>query len=234
MATTIVVTTPITTLQFATIDTNSASTEVILAGAKIVLTPEQMKTRLTVSVVKSSEMTDVNLSLVKTNSIAVPSTLDIAIYEADILYLAILKQKQAVLLQQHNEMTALVEVAQHNLMIKTNAILTNASIVEKTDKGVADAMVVLEGKYFTHAASSVGIVHSIVEVGVIALSGINALKPFTNKEKALLSVLNVGESAAKTVTVNGFTSVMLPATWVNIVVTNLSTTDTGGFEVFMK
>jgi hypothetical protein len=234
MATPIAVPTPITTLQFTTIDANTASNEVILTGAKIVLTPAQLKSRLTVSVVKSSEITDVNTSLVKSNTTAVPSTLDIPTYQADILYLANLKQRQAVLLQQYNEITALVEVSQHNLMIKTNAILTNARIVAKTDKGVADAMDVLDGKYFTHAAPGAGITHAIVEAGVITLPGINPGKPFTNTEAPVLSILNVGGSAANTVRVNGFTSVVLPATWVNIIVTNLSTTDPGGFEVFMK
>ena len=234
MATPITVPAQITTAQFTTIDTNTASNEVILTLAKVPLTPEQLKRRLTVSVVKSSEMTDVNIDLVKTNTAAVPSTLDIVIYQADTLYLAELKQRQAVFLQQYNEITTLVEVSQNNLMIKTNAILTNARVVAKTDKGVAAAMVVLDAKYFTRAAPGVGIAHGIVEAGEMTLSGINPLKPFANTEKAMLSILNVGGSAANTVRVNGFTSAILPATWVNVVVTNLSTTDAGGFEVFMK
>ena len=234
MATTIAVTTPITTAEFATMDTNTASNEVILTSAKITLTAAQTKSRLGVSVIRTSEIADVNTSLVKTNTAAVPSTLDIPTYQADLLYLANLKQRQAVMLQQYNEITTLVEVAQHNLMIKTNAILTNARVVAATDKGVADAMAVLDEKYFTHAPASVGTVHAIAEAGVIALSGINALKAFANTEKTMLSILNVGGSAANTVRLNGFTSVVLPATWVNVVVTNLSSTDAGGFEVFMK
>jgi len=234
MATPITVPAQITAAQFITIDTNTASTEVILTLAKIPLTPEQLKRRLTVSVVKSSEMADVNTDLVKTNTAAVPSTLDIPTYQADVLYLAALKQREAVMLQQCNEITTLVEVAQNNLMIKTNAILTNARVVAKTDKGVADAMVILDAKYFTHAAPGVGIVHAIGQAGVMTISGINHLKPFANTEKAMLSILNVGGSAANTVKVNGFTSAILPVGWVNIVVTNLSDTDAGGFEVFMK
>ena len=119
-------------------------------------------------------------------------------------------------------------------MIKTNAILTNARVVAKTDKGVADAMTVLDVKYFTHATPSVGVVHAIAEAGVITLSGINALKAYTNTGKSVLAILNVGGSAANTVNVNGFTSAYLPKEWVNIVVTNLSITDAGEFEVFMR
>lgn len=234
MATPITVPTPITDAQFATMDTNAVSTEVILTGAKIDLTPSQLKSRLTVSVVKSSEIADVNTSLVKTNTKAVPSTLDIPTYQADILYLAKLKQRQAVMQQQLNEITALVEVSQHNLMIKNNFILTNARVVAKIDKGVSDAMVVLDTKYFTHAASAAGIVHAIAEAGVMILSGINPKKPFTNMESPILSILNVGGSIANAIRVNGFTTVHLPKEWVNIVVTNLSATDAGGFEVFMK
>jgi len=234
MATPITVTAPITTAQFITMDTNTASNEVILTAAKVTLTSAQIKSRLGVSVIRTSEITDVDTSLVKTNTVSVPSTLDITVYHADISYLANLKLRQAVLLQQYNEITTLVEVAQHNLMIKTNSILTNARVVAETDKGVADAMVVLDAKYFTHTPASAGIVHAIVEAGVIGLSGINPLRTFTNTEKAMLSILNVGGSAANTVRVNGFTSVVLPATWVNVVVTNLSSTDAGGFEVFMK
>ena len=234
MATPITVASPITDAQFTTLDTNTTSNEVILALAKVTLTPSQSKSRLTVSVVKSSQIADVNTSLVKTNTKAVPSTLDIAAYQAEILYLDKLKHLQAVMLQQTNEVTTLVEVAQHNVMIKNNAILTNARIVGETDKGVADAMVILDEKYFTHATPTPGIVHAITEAGVMTLPGINPLKPFTNTEKAILSILNVGGSSANAVRVNGFTSAILPKEWVNIVVTNLSATDAGGFEVFMK
>ena len=120
MATPITVTAEITDVQFTTIDTNSASNEVILALVKVTLTPSQLKSKLTVSVVKSSEIEDVHTSLVKTNIKAVPSTLDIATYEANLAYLAKLKLRQAVMLQQFNEMTTLVEVTQHNIMIKNN------------------------------------------------------------------------------------------------------------------
>jgi len=234
MATPISVPVPITAAQFTTIDTNSASTEVILTLAKIDLTPEQTKSRLAVSVIRSSEIADVNASLVKTNTKAVPSTLDIPTYEADILYLNNLKQRQAAIAQQYNEITALVEVGQHNLMIKTNAILTNARTVAKTDKGVADEMVVLDAKYFVHSAPVAGIVHTIDIGGEMTLSGINAMKLFTNTEKTTLSILNVGGSATYAVRVNGFTSTHLPKEWVNVVITNLSITDAGAFNVFMK
>lgn len=234
MATSISVLTPITDLEFTTMDTNTTSNGVILTLAKIELTPSQLKSRLTVGVVKGSLITDVDTSLVKTNTKAVPSTLDVPIYHADILYLSKLKQSQAVMQQQVNEMTALVDVAQHNLMIKNNAILTNARIVAKTDKGVSDAMDALDIKYFTHTTAGVGVVHAIVEAGVITLSGINPNKPFTNMEKTILSILNVGGSIANAIRVNGFTSEHLPKDWLNIVVTNLSTTDAGGFEVFSK
>jgi len=234
MATPIIVKTQITTIQFASIDTNLASNEVILSGVKIDLTAAQIKSRLTVSVVKSSEIVDVENTLVKSNTEAVPSTLDIPTYQADILYLAELKQRQAAMLQQCNEMTTLVEVAQHNLMDKTNTILTNARIVAKTNKGVSDAMDALDKKYFTHSAASVGIVHTIVEAGIMVLSGINPNKPFTNTEKTILSILNIGGSAADTKRVNGFTSIILPKDWTNVIITNLSPADAGGFEVFMK
>ena len=234
MATPITVASPITDAQFTTMDTNSASNEVILASAKIVLTPAQLKIRLTVGVVKGSLITDVDTNLVKTNTKAVPSTLDVTIYHADILYLDKLKQRQAVMQQQLNEITALVEVGQHNLMIKNNFILTNARVVAKTDKGVSDAMDALDIKYFTHAAATPGVVHAIVEAGVIVLSGINPKKPFTNLEKPILSILNVGGNIANAIRVNGFTSEHLPKEWTNIVITNLSSTDAGGFEVFMK
>ena len=234
MATAITVDSPLTTTQITTIETNSASIGVVLTLAKIVLTPAQDKAKLTVGVIKSSEITDVNTSFVKTNTKGVPSTLDVSIYQADILYLAVLKGIQATMLQHYNEITTLVEVAQHNLMIKTNAIMANVRIVAKTDKGVSDAKDALDLKYFTRAAASLGIVNSIGEGVVMVLSGINPNKPFANTEKTMLQILNVGGSSANAIRVNGFTSAHLPKEWVNIVVTNLSTTDAGGFEVFMK
>jgi len=233
MATPINIKTPITSLQFTAIDTNSAAIEAILTLCKIDLTPAQIKGRLTVSVIKSSEIDDVNISLVKNNSKAA-SVIDIPTYEADILYLAELKQRQATMLQQYNEITTLVEVSQHNLMIKTNAILTNARIVAKTDQGVSDAMDVLDIKYFTHAQASPSVRHTIVPAGIMVLSGTNAAKTFTNTDKTILSILNVGGNIANAIRVNGFISVNLPRLWTNIVVTNLSTTDLGGFELFMK
>ena len=233
MATPIIVKTSISTLQFTTMNTNLAATETTLALAKIDLTPAQIKSRLTVSVIKSSEIDDVNINLVKNNSKAA-SVVDIPSYEADILYLAELKQMQGAMLQQYNEITTLVEVSQHNLMIKTNTILTNARIVAKTDQGVADAMDALDIKYFTHAPASPSVRHTIVPAGIMVLSGINAHKTFTNTDRTILSILDVGGSNANAIRVNGFISIFLPRLWTNIVVTNLSTTDLGGFELFMK
>ncbi len=92
----------------------------------------------------------------------------------------------------------------------------------------------MDAKYFNHAAAVQGIVHSIVEAGVMVISGINPQKPFNNREKTMLSTLNVGGSIVNTVKLKGFTSAILPKEWVNIVVTNLSITEVGGFEVFLK
>ena len=234
MATPIIVKTPITALQFTTIDSSLAATETILQLVKIDLTPAQKKTRLKVAVVRSSEIDDVNTTMVLNNSNSVPSTLDIPTFEADILYLSELKKRQSKMLQQYNEMTKLVEVSQHNLMHKTNEIVVNSRTVAKTDAGVSDAKDALDLKYYTRTKPGPGINHSITPDSTIILSGINQLKPFTNTDKTMLSILNVNGKLSDTIKVYGFITTYLPRDWTNIVVTNLSTTDAGAFELFMK
>jgi hypothetical protein len=59
-------------------------------------------------------------------------------------------------------------------------------------------------------------------------------KVFTNKCKAVLSILIVGGNVNDTILVNPFSGVILPETWLNIVVTNLSTSEPASYDVFIR
>lgn len=224
---------PVTDLQFTTLDTNTASTETILTAAKVAVTASEFKSRNTVSTIKNSQIIDVDTLLVKANPKSVPSTLDVAAYQADLVHVNKLKALEARLRSQANEIKILVQLEMSNIMAKNNAILENARIVAKTDKGVAEAMDTLDLKYFTHAAAATSTEFTIAMAGLITPGHINPEKPFVNTNKTILSILNVGGKESDRIKVNPFTGAVLPKTWKAIVVTNLSPTDEGTFEVHL-
>jgi hypothetical protein len=228
------VTAPITAAQFILIDTHQSAIQVILDGAKISLTESQIKSSISVSTVRSAEIKDVNTDIVLAYPDAVPASIDTANFESNLAYIDSLKKREAIAATQAAQISTLVGVGENNAMMDVNLIFNNAKLVAASDKDLMDVVVALGIKYFSKAKAGKAVIYSIVASGKITIANVKPLKPFTNSDKTVLTILNVGGDISNLITVNPFEAVKLPKGWDNIVVTNLSGTSGGTFAVFMK
>ena len=226
--------TPITAAQLTAIDTNSAAIELILDGANVPLTPSETKTMISVSTVRSGEIGDVNTIVVGPFPVTVPNTIVTADFEANILYIAALKKRQAILNTQAIKLQTLINIAENNSIVDVNLIMKNARMLAGGNKDILEAVGKITAKYFVRAAPKKAIIFLIIAAGIMTISGLKKGKKFTNSGATILTILIVGGSITLAIKVNPFTSIDLPSGWTNIVVTNLSPTEAGAFEVFVK
>ena len=224
---------PITVAEFATIDTNISSIQVIMDASKIPITTSQKAGMLTIAAIRESEIEDVKTKIVDTIPSAVPNTVVISAFNSNLLYIQSLKTRLSKLMNLTTEFGILLSVAESNAMVDTNAIMDNIRIVGKTDPAVASVDKELTAKYFSKSGTrAIPTRYEILASGVITLH-VKTQKTFTNVEKTILSIQRVGGNAADAIRVNPFTGVSIPKLWTNIIVTNLSSTDNGAFEVFI-
>jgi len=226
--------TPITAVQLTAIDTNSAAIELILDDANVPLTPSETKSMISVSTVRSGEIGDVNTIVVGPFPVTVPNTIVTADFEANILYIAALKKRQAILNTQAIKIQTLINIAENNSIVDVNLIMKNARMLSAGNKDLLEAVGKIKAKYFVRAATKKAIIFLIIAAGIMTISGVKTGKKFTNSGATILTILVVGGSITLAIRVNPFTSVDIPPGWTNIVVTNLSPTEAGSFEVFVK
>ena len=227
---------PITPVNIAVINTNSAANQVILDAAKINLTYPQKKSELGIGITRESEVIDVNNMLVIAHPTQLPSNFSLTEFNGNIAYRNTLKGIKSVLESQVSAIDSLLGVTSNNLMIQIIQVLDNARIVAETDTVIAEIMTLLSTKYFhpSTTGKNGATKFSIAGAASITISSLIAGKIFTNTGSVILSILNVGGSLANTIRVNPYSGVPIPAGWVNIVVTCLSPTTEGEFEIFIK
>ena len=228
------VTTPITTIQFTTMDTNNTSNQVIFDLAKVPLTSSQIKSMLAVSVVRESEIADINKYIVLGHPGSVPEGVDIPTLQADLAYLENLRKRKVILFTQYKEIDTLVQVQENNVMYKMNLVLNNARVLAAEDKGLADSVKVITDTYFSQNGMHLKPSAMSLPIGTHITQSAITGKMFTNKSNAVISILVVGGAVTSTLLVNPFSGVLIPDKWVNIVITNLSTTEVAAYDIFLK
>ena len=224
---------PITTLQFTTIDTNSASNQTILDLAKVPLTTSEIKAMLPVSIIRESQIGDVNKFIVIAHPYAVPKEIDIPTLEAELVYLDNLRKRQVILFTQNAELEAIIKVEENNVLVKMNIILNNARVLGKFDQPLADSAKIITDKYFSHNGTHSKPSTMSLPVNTIVTQSLISGKIFTNKSKAVISILVVGGALKDTILANPFSGVELPLRWINVVITNLSTTEVATYDAFL-
>ncbi len=227
---------PITPVNITAINTNSAAIQAILDAAKINLSYQQKKSELGIAITRESEVIDVNNMLVIAHPNQLPANFSLSEYNGNIAYRNTLKGIKSVLETQVSAIDSLLGVTSNNLMIQTIQVLDNARNEAISDTMIAEVMTVLTAKYF-HPSSSGKNGATKFSIGSgesITISALIAEKIFTNSGSVILSILNVGGIVTNTIRVNPFSGFAIPRGWVNIVVTNLSPTTEGEFEVFIK
>ena len=235
MGKTITVNTPITVAQFTTIDAAAATIQVITDATTVVITASETKSLIGVSTSRTGEINDVKALVVDKHAEAMPKDVTVADFNADLAYLNSLKKSHVSLKGEANKLEVLIVVAENNLMVKTNAITKNVRLLGETDKVLGDIGKAISDKYHPHSTGHTNATNfKIGSLVVVTQGGVVPGKMFTSKAKAVLSILVVGGNINDTILVNPFSGVEIPKLWTNIVITNLSGTESGSFDIFIK
>lgn len=235
MGKTIVVSKPIVAADFTTIDTGTLATQAILDTAAIVLTEAEVKSLIGVSIVRSGEMMEVKERIVEKHPAVLSAGMTLANYEADFSYLVSLNKSHSGLLDQAAKMGVLIIVAENNLYVKTSAIMDNTNNLGKTDKVLGDLAKEISVKYHPHTSTQNSATNFKIGPGVvIKQGGVVTEKYFTNKSKAVISVNILGGNINTALLVNPFEGILIPKTWHNLEITNLSANESGSYDIFLK
>ena len=235
MGKTITVNTPITVAEFATIDTAAATIQVITDASAVVITESETKSLIGVSTSRTGEINEVKALIVDKHADAMPKDITVAGFNADLAYLNSLKKSHVSLQAEANKLEVLIVIAESNLITKTNAITKNVRLLGETDKILGDIGKAISNKYHPHSTGHTNASNfKIGPLVVVTQGGVIPGKMFTSKAKAVLSILVVGGNINDTILVNPFSGVKMPKLWTNIVITNLSGTEPGSYDIFIK
>lgn len=235
MGKTITITKALVVADFTNIETATSAVKNILDPCGVVLTESEAKGLVGVSTVRGAEINEIKEKIVEKHAEALPDKYSVSDFEADAAYLVSLKKMHTGLVDQAAKAEVLVLVAENNFYIKASTILKHTNLLGKTDKVLGDIGKAISDKYHPHVPGVSDATNYKLGVSMSAThGGVVHKKVFTNKSKAVLSVLLVGGNVNDTILVNPFSGVILPETWVNIVVTNLSATEPGSYDVFIR
>ena len=234
MGKTITITKPIIAADFMTMDTGIANIQEIIDASSIVLTTSESSSLIGVSTNRAAEITEVKETVVDKHPTALPANTTAAGFIADQAYIASLKKTHTGLVDQAAKMQVLITAGENNLYIKTGTIMKNVKLLGETDKVLADIGKAISDKYHPHTVGKTGATNVKIGPLVVITQAVVPRKMFTNKAKAVLSILEVGGNINDAIMVNPFSGVAIPDTWHNIVITNLSGTEPGSFDIFTK
>ena len=224
---------PFTAAQFTLMDTHQAALQVLLDDAKIVLTESQIKSTLFVGTVRNDEIKEVNTLFVIAKPYSVPAAVDITDFENGLLYNAALAKRLAIAKSQSNMLQTLLGVGENNTMGDVNLIMNNARLLAGSDKDLAEDVKTLKDKFFTRKSANKATGYFIAALGIMTIGGVKTKKKFVNTGNTVLTFLKVDGNINLLIKVNPGMGVDIPLGWTNIVVTNLSATEAGSFDLFL-
>ncbi len=226
--------TPVTPALAATAKTAVVALQTIVVPIKIILSPQQSALMIDVSTVREAEITAINAEVMVAHPETVPETTTLAA-------IAALTQEEndtENLLAQVNEIETILgdhlKIVKNNRLTYASQGLSNAKHIGKTNAPLQAVSDSISARFFSRSSSKTETTYNIAIRGNIILKGVKTGKYLTNQNKSILSILNVGGNLASTLKVNPGNGVLIPNTWTNIVVTNLSDTEEGIFTVFMN
>ena len=241
MGKTITVAKPIAVADFATIDTGVTTIQVILDASSITIAESETKSLIGVSTNRAAEIITVKEKIVDKHASSLPDGTTSAGFAADQVYISSLKKSHTGLVDQAAKLGVMILVSENNLYVKMSNIMKHVKllgetdkVLGETDKVLADLHKEIADKYHPHSSHTSGVTNFKINPTVVVTQSVVSGKTFTNKAKAVLSILVVAGNVNDTILVNPFSGVILPEAWNNIVVTNLSTTEEGSFDIFIK
>ena len=225
--------TPLSPTLVATATTAVGALHAIIDPIKIKLSPEQMAVIMDVSTVREAEITAVNAEVMVAHPETVPATTTLAAIsaltqeETDTINLLELGKGIVSILDNH------LKIVKNNRLVYATQALDNAKHDGKTNAAIKVVSDSISSRFFSRSSSKTETTYNISIGGNIILKGVKTGKYLTNQHKSILSVLNVNGILTSTLKVNPGSGVLIPTTWTNLIVTNLSDTDEGIFTIFM-
>ena len=136
--------------------------------------------------------------------------------------------------------TALASIMAHRAKVLRNNrriigidILDNAKLAGKKDADIKKLVTNISNTHYkrTHKTAAS---YSINGGMQIALGGVATGTTCVNTGNTILSFLVKGGTSLNTINVNPKSSFTIPLGWTNLVITNLSATEAGSFDIFMS
>lgn len=126
------------------------------------------------------------------------------------------------------------KISRNNIMNVCTDILDNAKLAGKKNTGIKDKVKEIKDTHYKRGTRKTAVSRTMIASSTMVIGGVQTGKPLVNTGKGILGVLNVDGDIANIMKIHPSSSEKIPKTWTNIVITNLSDTDSGSFSVFMK
>lgn len=126
------------------------------------------------------------------------------------------------------------KILRNNIMCICTDVLDNGKLASKKNSGIKDKVKEIKDTHYKRGARKTPVSRNMIASSSMVLGGVQPGKPLVNTGKGILSILNVDGNIDNMMKINPSSSEKIPKTWTNIVITNLSATDPGSFDVFMK
>jgi len=218
-----------------------ASSEANLAAAKVISNPliitmsaSETKSLIGIGPQRTAEMEAIYINLLKPFPEVMSKDYTLADFDSIRTEIHNTKALKALHQTQANVYGTHVKVLQHNYFQMCIDAMNNGRLLMKTVPGIATAVNTVSNEFLVHANTSASTSYSIALSTKIEVTNLVSGKRFVNDGTTILTILVKGGNAADTITIYPADSTLTPAGWINIVVTNLSATTNGSFQVFIK
>ena len=223
----------LTPADVTTIKTAIAGINAVVSPINVALTDTQDKGLINVGSNRSAQIAAIEVGLMQAFPVTIPTSFTLAQFLAldqeqiDSNTLAGLFTTLAKEFEMHGKIVG------NNRMLMAIEVMDNARLLAKTNTGISAAVKLITTEYLTPGPKSGMTTYSIAPAVILQLTGLKKGKKIINNGTTILTFLAKNASAADTLTINPGDSKDAPLGWVNVTVTNLSTTNAGSFQVFL-
>ena len=225
---------PLTAVIVTELKLNVTAAQVIVDALKISLTPKQIKQLLKVGINREALIKALYTQIM----LLFPATMPTGITPADFALITQEENDSIALAAYYTGLATILtghaKILNNNRMFIANATVGNATQMGKTDPVLNTAVKDFKKEFYTKTPAKPAAAYKVPVSGVFELGGVLTGKVFVNTGEGMLSFLNVNGDVTKTIKVNPGSSAVIPKKWTSIIVTNLSATNIGTFNVFIK
>lgn len=226
---------PIAPADITVLETSLANTQSVLDKSAILISSDQAAEIITVSTTRFSEIEVIDTKMINVFPNNLPKQFDAAEHTAKIAYVNKLEQIHAQHLAQANQLELIINIEKNNLYINSRKVNDQMVLDAKHDAKLAEVVAEVKaefhGKGGAHHIASAQTINADTSLTV---SNVLTGKLLTNTSHAVLSIVNPFGDANEVLQVFPGSAVLIPTGWHNIKITNLSKTELGSFNIFLK